>query len=525
MQNRKRLALYWGFVYYVSSSDLVISIYARKNSLTNSCHHKGVLTMKLYLSRFLACLMISISFLNIISLTSFADTRQSVKEVASKSDAKKFDLADTDSYFYSVQDYMEDSGISFLAGDELPSVNNTVSYQNILCAIEYQDMHGFNKSVTARPSSSDGYFSFPSMPNDFAIFRRFTFYYVSRYSSSAAVPSPGNYKMSARFSSNTGIDWLNLSLFHSYVNSNAETLNNNDLVDNFQQFSGDFYFDTTLKIASNGYSTFGFFVRMKNPSSFSFPFGGYINTNFTQIDSSSVDFNTSVVPPPSSEDIQSGIADSVGEISSGVNNINQSITSGVDSINGNLEEIIRTISMQLEAFWNQLYNGIHLPDMQNRNENTQKVVDSLDKNLSAIDNDILDGFDNLESTNNSNTNKITNNQNNNTSNIINNNNDNTDKLANGYDNQGMLDENKRLSDKLDEYENLENELLSDTKDNLNNFEFENPFLSFNAVMSDISYILTAIYNGLGSFNIPIAFSMTLTIAMLCIGWYRFKGGT
>lgn len=475
--------------------------------------------MKSIISRFLVISILSISFLNSFLLTSFASRSSDVKEAASKSDAD-FNLNDTDIYFDSLDDYQP-------FADTLPSVRNTVKSQNILVELAYYDMQGNPKTITQRPSSSNGYFSFPSRPNDFASFIRLEFYLVRSSSPHiTALPSPGNYDFSARFSSNTGgTNWSRCALWRSYFNANAQFLSKSDDIP-FQQLSTDFYFKTSLKVASNGYQSFSFFLNTKD-SSFSFPFGGYISVNFTQISNSDVQHDTSLVPPPSSTDIQQNISDSVGNISSGVTDINNSINSGVSSINGNLEEIIRTISMQLEAFWNQLYNLVHLDDNKNRDENTKKITDKLDqtnKNLDVIDTDILDGFDSLEKNNDSNSNSIINNNNQNTSSIVNNNNENTDKLANGYDNSSMIENNDKLAGKLDEYEKLENELLSDTKDNLNNFQFENPFLSFNAVMSDISYILTSIYNGLSSFNIPIAFSMTLTIAMLCIGWYRFKAG-
>lgn len=49
------------------------------------------------------------------------------------------------------------------------------------------------------------------------------------------------------------------------------------------------------------------------------------------------------------------------------------------------------------------------------------------------------------------------------------------------------------------------------KDNINDFEFQNPFESFTAPMKDIGYFLTGIYNSLGALNIPIGSSLTLTI--------------
>lgn len=479
--------------------------------------------MKSFISRFLVISILSITFLNTFLLTSFADYRvRNPQKVASDSDARpEFDISDSDTYFQGLGDYQP-------FADTLPSVQNTISdLSKISVNLTYFTNKDQAKSLDVF-LDKNGYFSF-SKPSDFAYFSHFEIYIKrsSKFYNSNALPAPGNYNFSGRFSSNTGGFTYNyLRLWRSYNSSNAANLSSSKDASNFQQLSGDFYFSDSVKVASNT-TSFSIYLGFTDSSKFSFPFGGYISFNFTQV-SDGGGWSTSPAPPPSSTDIEQDISNSVGNISSGVDNINNSINSGVDSINGNLEEIIRTISMQLEALWNQMYNLIHLDDNKNRDENTKKITDKLDqtnKNLDIIDTDILDGFENLEQGNSSNTNSIINNNNQNTSNIINNNNENTDKLANGYDNNSMLENNDKLSGKLDEYEKLEQELLKDTKDNLNNFQFDNPFLSFNAVMSDISYILTSIYNGLGSFNIPIAFSFTLTIAMLCIGWYRFKGGT
>ena len=112
--------------------------------------------MKSIVSRFLVISILSISFLNASLLTSFASSSSDVKEAASKSDAN-FDINDTDTYFDSLDDYQP-------FADTLPSVNNTVASQNIFISIDYYDMNGGVHSITQRPSSSNGYFSFPTRP-------------------------------------------------------------------------------------------------------------------------------------------------------------------------------------------------------------------------------------------------------------------------------------------------------------------------------------------------------------------------
>ena len=107
---------------------------------------------------------------------------------------------------------------------------------------------------------------------------------------------------------------------------------------------------------------------------------------------------------------------------------------------------------------------------------------------------------------------------------IQNDNQNTDKITNGYDNSSLNQSNQNLSDALNEYQSKEDELLGQTTDKIENFQFDNPFTKFIAPLQDVAYMLNGIYVSLGSFNIPIGFSLTLTIALLCIGWYRFRGG-
>ena len=176
------------------------------------------------------------------------------------------------------------------------------------------------------------------------------------------------------------------------------------------------------------------------------------------------------------------------------------------SISDTLVEIVATISDQLKALWDQMYNYMHLEQLANDDKNTGQIVDAINGQGSQVSQDII------------------NNQNQNTEQIIDNNNENFDSLENGYDNSGIASDNEKLDDALDNYDALEDSVMEQVGDRINDFEFDNPFESFTAPMEDIGYFLTGIYNALGALNIPIGFSLTLTIALLAIGWYRFKGG-
>ena len=107
---------------------------------------------------------------------------------------------------------------------------------------------------------------------------------------------------------------------------------------------------------------------------------------------------------------------------------------------------------------------------------------------------------------------------------ISNDNANHEDLVHGYDNTGMDSDKDKLDSAISEYEDAENALLEDATGHITSFEFEDYFTEITGPLSDISYFLQGIFVGLGAFNIPVSFSLALSIALILIGWYRFKGG-
>ncbi len=77
---------------------------------------------------------------------------------------------------------------------------------------------------------------------------------------------------------------------------------------------------------------------------------------------------------------------------------------------------------------------------------------------------------------------------------------------------------------INEYDDLESELFDDSKDYISGFDFSDGLDQYLGPLQDISGFLGGIYTTLAGLNIPIGFSLTLTISLLFIGYYRFKGG-
>lgn len=139
---------------------------------------------------------------------------------------------------------------------------------------------------------------------------------------------------------------------------------------------------------------------------------------------------------------------------------------------------------------------------------SQDVIDNANQNTQDIINNQNSGNQQIQDNADANADKIK---------------DSVDDLKDGFDSSGLDGDNAALSDKLNQYQQAEDEVMKDVNDNINNFEFTNPFEKMGAVLEDISYFLSGIYYALDALNIPIAFGLTLTIALLCIGWYRFRG--
>ena len=180
----------------------------------------------------------------------------------------------------------------------------------------------------------------------------------------------------------------------------------------------------------------------------------------------------------------------------------QQIAQNTADMNDTLKEIVQTISKQLEALWNQMYNYIHLEDMANADKNADKIVNALGNEISVqIEND----------------NRIT-------DEIMENDDKNTDTIVNGYDGSGIDADNDRLNSSLNEYGEAESQVLDKVNDELGNFEFSDSIDSYVSAVSLISAFIQDIYDNSGGFKDVINIGFFLSIASIVIGMYRFKEG-
>lgn len=379
----------------------------------------------------------------------------------------------------------------------LGTVTNTVDFSGCTVELRYINSSGQQPYSHIVPLSIGGTFSFivPSgeMVNEIVFWLHPT----------ASLPYAGKYNMTFDFASDTDLSYKGCGIWSSWTSKNQEGKSNGSPFPNMRVNSGDISASMVLSIQSN-VKNFALNLYLKDAVSSGGAIGGKMSINFSQ--STSTPDYTTPGTAPSDTDIQSGIASTTSQIASSVNDVYDSI-----------HDLMQHISNQLAALWDQMYNYMHVPTY-NKLQEILQAIQAIQLKVNVDVSSVVDAVDNSAD-------RITDSVNSSINNQITNDNKNADDIKNGYDNSGMKADNDRLNDKISQYDNVEDQLFDDAKDKIGNFTFENPLTKYTDVLSDISYFLSGIYTALGALNIPVGFSLTLTIALIFIGYYRFKGGS
>lgn len=431
--------------------------------------------MKKLISAVLVCLLLVLQAFPVYAQTSTFSNWVVDAKKASPSDWNSFTPFDWDAY-------ESEFGIFPFSGD-LPSVSNTVKRTSVRAVLAYYDMSNKVQSKSVY-LSADGYFSF-SRPSNYVKPAYLAFYMLP-----GALPTPGVYDFSFRFASNTGgFEYSSAYLFSRKSTVNASDQDARQYLSgaSFRQFSGDFYINSVVDIGS-GISWLESTVNLPS-SGFGFPFGGYASIRFSR--SSSPPDYTTAGGSQTSEDIQQDISDSAGQI---VNN--------TEAINGTLKELIQHISNQLAALWDQMYNFMHVPLVNNDNARTQRIIDRLDEGFD-INVEVLDrNFHDLMANDDKNTNTV----------------------VNGYDNSGINSDKNRLDTAMGNYTDVENSVLDSVNSALENFEFSGSMDSYLTCIGTVSGFMQNLYDSSGALKDAIVIGFLLSIASIVIGLYRFKEG-
>ena len=402
---------------------------------------------------------VSVLFIVVMSLSL---SISSLGAVASFSSAKK-NLASSSNAIRFQNSLLQNSGISLLQSDDFEYGTDWYYFAT------YTDPSGISHTVRAVPGQYAPY----------VFDADYNFYRFGIAINKSALPSAGTYGFTV--SVNQGSIDMQLVSARAFLvlnQTNAQGYTSSTEVSSWDNTGTAYAGRANVEITS---------------STTQFQFAWYIDLPFqtTHFDVALPTWNFTLNEQSDATDVSSGIPDNTqGSIASGVDNI----ASGVESMQGTLEEIVQTISLQLEALWNQLYNYIHVPQLANDDKNTGLITDSID----TMGSDVVDSVDSAAS-------DITSNVDSNAQAIQDNADQNTNTITNGYDNSGIDSDNDRLSDKLDEYGQQEDQLMEDVSDGLSGIDFD---VDFDSILSSIqltSDFLQDLYDASGGKKIDIIF--------------------
>ena len=318
------------------------------------------------------------------------------------------------------------------------------------------------------------------------------------------LPDPGTYEFSFDLASDFTYTLSDMDIYSRKDPRNTGSQTSYFTLD-YQQFAGDVYIPAyTFTLTNLAYLNVNGYVDSESNLH---NMGGSCAFCFFVV-GSDPDAPSTAGTNTSQQDWENNVSSSLGDISSSLSSVDESleyISQSQNLIIQGIDNVILHISDQLYAFWDQLYNLIHVPTMA-----------KLDDIINAINNLKLDVTVDLD--------ELLDTLNQNHEDQIANDNAIADQIQNGYDDSSLVSDNERLDQVINEYDDVETELFDDSKDYISGFDFEDGLDQYLGPLQDISGFLGGIYTTLAGLNIPIGFSLTLTIALLFIGYYRFKGG-
>lgn len=349
------------------------------------------------------------------------------------------------------------------------------------------------------------------------------FYQFGIYLYKDNLPSPGTYNMSFDFSSQISCTYSSSLLSCVTLLDNAKTeFTRIDLSSRIDTFSGDIYISPfSLNITPVDYCELSF--NFDSNEEIRLIDGDFAVCFAKTVGDSSA---PSTGPDYSSEDYQSDVSSSLSGLSSSVDSMTEDLSSAAESLEyisssqnliiQGIDNVIMHISDQLYAFWDQLYNLIHVP--------TMAKMDEIIEAINNMDLEIEVNLDGLKQSINQMSQSVQNKLQSVQDGINNKLQDTTDHITGGYDNSGMSSDKDRLDSSIQDYDEVEKDLVSDATDNIDEFVFDLDLSEFIGPIQDISYFMQGIFETMGPMNVAVSFSLMLSVALVLIGWYRFKGG-
>ncbi len=203
------------------------------------------------------------------------------------------------------------------------------------------------------------------------------------------------------------------------------------------------------------------------------------------------------------------VGDAVQDVVQGITNLPQNIAGALEPHYDNILQQLHHITEQLHALWDQLaayFNDKLIPQMIT---DTNRIVEAIE----AINLEVNVDFDALKQ-------QLAQQH----KEQMDNDNKNTEEIVNGYENGDMGFISGEFGTAAENSDNAEDQLFNEVSGNISDFTFNLEILSQYQISLGIIGTILSHFVALPFVKTPMVFLLTLSIALLMIGYYRFKGG-
>lgn len=203
------------------------------------------------------------------------------------------------------------------------------------------------------------------------------------------------------------------------------------------------------------------------------------------------------------------VGDAVQDVVQGIANLPQNIAGALEPHYDNILQQLHHITEQLHALWDQLaayFNDKLIPQMIT---DTNRIVEAIE-NVNHEVNIDLDALKQQLAQQHKEQ--------------MANDNKNTEEIVNGYENGDMGSINGEFGTAAQNSDNAEDQLFNEVSGNISDFTFDLDMLSQYQNSLGIIGTILGHFVALPFVNTPMVFMLTLSIALIMIGYYRFKGG-
>ena len=392
----------------------------------------------------------------------------SFASLATASDATLSDADIMDEDFFLDENFVDDPYEIDAYTDAAPT-----NFRVIADVVDSSGKWVSSVTATYKGSNSNYYqFSWPVLSNG----RKYNAIHVQVLKKD--LPSPGVYGVKSVISPyNLGLDVSSVSIqAHAYKSGVKLKVNAS---------SGSYSNYTATGNIEIGYSTSLVVVVYSLKTAYD-----AIDVQVSKTDPCSFTFDKQTGNTVVSPDVANGSSNSGDVTASNTSQIAQNTA----SMNDTLKEIVQTISKQLEALWNQMYNYIHLEDMANADKNADKIVDALQNGLTVeIENDDR----------------------------------NTETITNGYDKGSIDKSNSDLNDSLSGYESAESAASDDAMGYIRDFEYPDLESELGKTHASdcigiIADLMQQFFVAMGALSLTVTVSFTLIFVTMLLVYHRFR---